>query len=254
MESVEYRIMHSLEQTHWWFVGRQYLVRDQLAQLDFKGLKELKILDVGCGTGIILKNLDNIGTAYGIEFSPEAIQLLKERDLSSIVRADVNKSVPFGDETFTVITCLDVLEHIEDDSTLLEEMVRVCKPGGYIFLTVPAFKVFWSPHDVALRQKRRYTRKQMLGKVGNLPCEAIKGSYYNSILSLPILAVRIFKTYVLKERRVRSDFFLTLPPFLNKALAFLFMAEIRCLKFLNFPFGVSLLIILKKAAKDNSDK
>ena len=60
MESVEYRIMHSLEQTHWWFVGRQYLVRDQLAQLDFKGLKGFKILDVGCGTGIILKNLDNI--------------------------------------------------------------------------------------------------------------------------------------------------------------------------------------------------
>jgi len=253
MENDEYRVMYSLEQSYWWFVGKQFLVRNSLKRLPFNGFRKDKILDIGCGTGIILKTLEESGTAYGMEFSPEAIKFLRKRDLKLIARSDANQSIPFKNDTFSAITCLDVLEHLENDLTLLKEMVRVCKPGGYILITVPAFDIFWSPHDVALHHRRRYTRKQMLENVSKLHCKVIKASYYNTILSVPILAVRKFKSLFSHRKHAQSDFFISLPDCLNKALGLLFTAEIYYLRFFNLPFGVSFLLILKKLGENQPD-
>jgi hypothetical protein len=126
-------------------------------------------------------------------------------------------------------------------------MLRVCKPGGHIVLTVPAFNVLWSPHDVALHHRRRYTRTQMLKKIFRLNCTVVKNSYYNTILFLPILAIRKLKPFLSDGQNVESDFFIPIPRWINALLTFLYVAEIGCLQFLNFPFGVSLLLILKKS-------
>ncbi len=253
MENDEYRVMYRLEQSYWWFAGKQFLVKNILKKFLSNGLEGDKILDIGCGTGIILKLLEKSGTAYGMEFSSEAIKFLRKRDLKLIACSDANQSIPFKNDTFSAITCLDVLEHIDNDLNLLKEMVRVCKPGGYIFMTVPAFDILWSPHDVALHHKRRYTRKQMLKNVRALNLRVIKASYYNTILSIPILAVRKFKSFFSNREHPQSDFFITLPKWFNKALNLLFKAEIYCLRFFNFPFGVSLLLILKKLDNDQAE-
>jgi len=253
MENDEYGIMYLHEQSYWWFVGKQFLIRDNLKRLGLAGLKRARILDVGCGTGIILELLGWFGTACGIELSPQAIRYLRKRDLRSVARCDVNQSIPFKDDVFSAVTCLDVLEHLDDDLILMKEIVRVCRPGGYIFITVPAFAKLWSPHDVALHHKRRYTRKQMLENVRGLQCEIIKASYYNSLLFIPILAVRKFRSFLSEKNQVQSDLSIILPVWLNKVLALFFVAEIYCLRFFNFPFGVSFLLILKKLKVSQTD-
>jgi len=253
MEDDEYKVMYNLEESYWWFVGKQFLVRHSLKRLSVNDFNPEKILDIGCGTGIILKILEKSATAYGMELSPEAIGFLRKRGLRLITCSDANQSIPFKNDTFSAVTCLDVLEHLENDLTLLKEMVRVCKPDGYILITVPAFDIFWSPHDVALHHRRRYTRKQMLDNVRELHCRVIKASYYNTVLSVPILAVRKFKSFFLHRRHAQSDFFITLPDCLNRALSLLFAAEIYCLRFLDFPFGVSFLLILKKHRENRVD-
>lgn len=247
MEKDEYSIMYDIEQSYWWFVGKQFLVKSILRKFKPSRLKKDRVLDIGCGTGIILKLLEGFGTAYGVELSADAIQFLKKRGLRFVARSDASQSIPFKDSSFSAITCLDVLEHLDDDLALLNEMLRVCKPGGHIVLTVPAFNVLWSPHDVALHHRRRYTRTQMLKKIFRLNCTVVKNSYYNTILFLPILAIRKLKPFLSDRQNVESDFFIPIPRWINALLTFLYVAEIGCLQFLNFPFGVSLLLILKKS-------
>jgi ubiquinone/menaquinone biosynthesis C-methylase UbiE len=154
--------------------------------------------------------------------------------------------MPFKSNAFSVITCLDVLEHLDSDTCLLKEMLRMCKSGGHVIITVPALHILWSAHDVALGHKRRYTKKEMFGKMSHLNAKVIKCSYYNSALLLPILAVRRIRAAIGHQKDVRSDFFMKMPGWLNRLLAKLFVVEIGCLNSLNLPFGVSLLLILKK--------
>jgi len=246
MEKDEYKIMCDIEQAYWWFVGKQYLVKTVLKSFCKNGLIQDDILDIGSGTGVILKLLADFGTAYGMEISPEAIQFLRQRDVNLLVQSDANQSIPFKDNTFSVITCLDVLEHVDNDFSLIEEMFRVCKLCGHVIVTVPAFEILWSHHDVALHHKRRYTKQQMLKRIRKFNWKVVKCSYYNTILFLPILSVRKLKTFLANNRDVRSDFFIKLPAWANKILSSLFVSEIYFLRHVNLPFGVSLLLVLRK--------
>ena len=247
MENEEFEIMYHIEQSHWWFRGKQFLLKQTIGSLDNKALKKGRILDIGAGTGIILKLLQDLGEAYGIELSLQAINFLKKRKLKRIICADADHPLPFKNDTFTMITCLDVLEHLEKDFGLLKEMIRVSRPGGHILVAVPALDIFWSSHDVALHHKRRYTRKELLQMIHDMNCKIIQASYYNFTLSMPILAVRTFKSIFSHNKQAQSDFFMNLPDFMNKLLGFLYKVEIRCLKFMNFPFGVSVLLVLRKS-------
>jgi SAM-dependent methyltransferase len=250
MEKIEYKVMHDIEKSYWWFVGKQFLVKTLLKELSFERFAPRKVLDIGCGTGITLKLLEGFGQAYGMELSSEAIHFLRQREVKYIVQSDAGQRLPFKDCTFSAITCLDVLEHLDDDVNVLKEMARVCRPGGHVIITVPAFSFLWSLHDVALHHRRRYTKWQLLGKVSRLGYKVVKVSYYNFVLFFPILSVRRLKPFVFHERNFRSDFFLPLPKFANSLLGVLLLGEILCLRFLNFPFGVSLVLLLQKENGD----
>jgi SAM-dependent methyltransferase len=246
MENDEYKIMYDLEKSYWWFLGKQFLVRSSLKALTLDDFKNTKILDIGCGTGIILKILEEFGTAYGIDLSSKAIRFLRQRELNFVACADAGQPLPFRNDVFSIITCLDVLEHLDSDQALLEETFRVCKPGGYIIITVPAFDILWSIHDEALHHKRRYTLKQILANVRRLNCRIIKASYFNTILFLPILIARKLKSLFPHKKELESDFFLPMPGWINSLLKSLFIFEISFVQSVNLPFGVSLLLIIKK--------
>lgn len=246
MQKAEYSIMYDLEQTHWWFLGKGYLIRGILERFFPNPHEKVTSLDIGCGTGMILRNLKTFGMAYGLDSSWEAIQFLKRRAKAPILCADANRCLPFKDNTFSIITCLDVLEHLENDRFLLEEIGRVCKKGGLIIITVPAFDFFWSPHDTALHHKRRYTKAGILDKIHALDLRVERISYFNLCLFIPILAVRKIRGLMAGSGNARSDFFIPIPKWVNKGLVFLYRTELRFLKYVNFPFGVSLLFILHK--------
>jgi SAM-dependent methyltransferase len=160
--------------------------------------------------------------------------------------ADAGQPLPFRNDVFSAITCLDVLEHLDNDLGLLEEMLRICKPEGYIIITVPALDILWSVHDEALHHKRRYTLKQILANVRRPDCSVIKASYFNTILFLPILIVRKLKSLLPNKKELESDFFMPMPGYVNSLLKSLFIFEISFSKSLSLPFGVSLLLVIKK--------
>lgn len=96
------------------------------------------ILDVGCGTGELMKQIleeDPSRKLTGIDYSPNMIEQAKQKlgNLAAIQFADAQK-LPFADNTFDMVTCCDSFHHYPDPDAVLQEMVRVLKPGGCLIL------------------------------------------------------------------------------------------------------------------------
>jgi len=105
----------------------------------FSEHKNGKILDIGCGDGVITSMLKNFtkANAYGIDISKSAVLKAKKRGIvAKVVDIDRDK-FPFKKNTFDAIFCGDVIEHVYDTERLLENVNRALKPGGYVVISVP---------------------------------------------------------------------------------------------------------------------
>jgi hypothetical protein len=120
-------------------------------------------------------------------------------------------------------------------------MVRVCRPGGHILVTVPAHQELWGEHDDINHHVRRYIRGEitdLFAKQGGTA--EVFASYYNSTLYRPIRLVRKFFGKRSKER-LRSDFEKFRPGPANKLLEWLFARESKRLnRHKPFKNGVSI--------------
>ena len=104
----------------------------------FKGVKNKKILDIGCGNGEISKNLQALGNeVYGIDASESAREYIKDK----LVKVDIQKDTyPFDDNTFDVVFSKSVIEHLHEPDHMLKEAYRVLKKGGTIITMTPSWK------------------------------------------------------------------------------------------------------------------
>jgi SAM-dependent methyltransferase len=96
-------------------------------------------------------------------------------------------AMPFDAPRFDLITCHDVLEHIEDDRGALLELRRVARPGGVLLITVPAYPRLWSSHDELNRHCRRYTRPELLSRAAEAGWQPLRTTHFNALL-LPVAA------------------------------------------------------------------
>jgi len=158
MKDKEIQRISEFEEDYWWFIGRKKIIQTTIEK-ELKKNRDLKILDVGCGTGGTTSDLKRFGAVYGIDFSFSALQFSAKRGLQ-VLKGAVNK-LPFLDETFDMITMFDALEHIEDHLLVVKELSRILKKTGIIFITVPAYQFLWSQHDVAVSHFRRYNSKSI---------------------------------------------------------------------------------------------
>ena len=236
-----------IEKHHWWWEGRRQILRQEI---DNKS--NLKILDIGCGTGETLSFLNNHLShpdLYGVDSSSVAVEYAKSRGHKQILKVEADM-LPFKDDTFDYVLLLDVLEHIKDDSSVLSEAKRVLKRNGKIIMTVPALQFLWSEHDAQQGHYRRYVRRKVksLAKKTKMTIEKI--SYFNFFLSPAIVAVRLLSR--IKPFSKLGDFDSNLnydvanKNIVNKILTFIFVNEIRLMKRINYPFGISIFSVMKK--------
>lgn len=116
---------------------RQFLI----LRLISKYKKGDKILDAGCGTGLILRKLPK-GT-IGIDINPRNIKKAKKHaPFAKIIQGDIEK-LPFRKETFTTIISTEVMEHQPDPKPTVAELRRVLKTGGVLIGSVPAISPIW---------------------------------------------------------------------------------------------------------------
>jgi SAM-dependent methyltransferase len=174
----------AVEDEYWWYRGRRRIVVDVVAGLPLP--PQPQILDAGCGSGRNMVELSEFGTAVGLEPSPRGAEVARARRVGEVVVATIDK-MPFDASRFDIITCLDVLEHIEDDREALRELRRVARPGGVLLITVPAYPRLWSSHDELNRHYRRYTRPELLSRAVVAGWRPLRTTHFNALL-LPVAA------------------------------------------------------------------
>lgn len=240
MEQHTYGIMNNVEDKHWWFVGRRAILESFLERIT-QSLRTpnsvLRILDVGCGTGANLEMLKKYGESEGVDVSDDAIEFCRKKGLK--VHKGLAEELPFADETFDLVTALDVIEHLDDDIAGLKEMYRITKKGGKTLIFVPAFMWLWGVQDDISNHRIRYTKKQIVERLEKAGYTIERATYANWTFFAPILAGRtIMKITGIKpesENNVNVSA-------LNGIFGKIFSSEKYWLKNFDFPFGVSIVI------------
>lgn len=243
MDKSYYRIFFEVQKKHWWFVAKKKIVIDSISRYVPARNDGHRILDIGCGSGLMLNSLEQMGETSGMDMSDEAIGFSQEIFSGPVKKGYLPDNVPYENDYFSLITALDVIEHVEDDRAALKSIRAKMVEGGKAIITVPACMFLWSEHDVLNEHKRRYTRGELQEKLIQAGFTIEKISYYNSLL-FPLIALIRFINNVLKRK---GDSDVDLPsPLINFLLEKFFSAEIFFLRFINFPIGVSVLAIVRK--------
>lgn len=224
---------------HWWYRGRRRVLRAQLARIGLPA--GARILDAGCGSGRTLDELARLGTACGVDISPAAVAAARLRGHADVRVASV-EDLPFPDDRFDLVTCLDVVEHTDDDRATLRELRRVTRPGGVLLMTVPAYPGLWSRHDVRNGHRRRYTAPTARAAAAEAGWTVLRTGHFNSVLLPPAAAVRLAERG--RDPRGRSDLALT-PRSLDSVLELPLRLEAGLIRRgVRLPAGLSLLLAL----------
>ncbi len=233
--------MHALEDHYWWFVARRNLalrLLDRHADLN----PNSKILDLGCGTGVVLGELTKRAVSVGFDFSPEALRFCTARELQTLVLGD-GHHLPFAENSFDAIVSLDVFEHLEFDEMAFAQAFQSLKSGGILVASVPAFKFLWGPHDVALMHFRRYTKPELRRKLESTGFKVEKISYSVYFLFPLVYLIRLLE----KGRKGPAHASLpSVPEFLNRFLIWVQGIEASVMQLVSLPWGSSVVIVARK--------
>jgi ubiquinone/menaquinone biosynthesis C-methylase UbiE len=247
MNKQVYKQFFENERDHWWFAGMRTICKSLLASVP-RAIRQERCLDVGCGTGLWTQELNEYGFACGIDVAAEALHFCRERGLSRLVHCE-GEGLPFAENSWDIITALGVIEHIEDDKAFLNELYRVCAPGGYVLLLTSAYKLLWSRHDDIVHHKRRYLRSEFEHLLKQAHFTVVRSSHVNSILFPPILAVRLAQRFLgrrtVSERDVSPELFKPAAA-INRLLYFVLWLESRILRYSEIPMGVGLIAVARK--------
>lgn len=191
--------MLDVDEHHWWYRGRRAIIARELARMTLPDVAH--VLDAGCGSGRNLLELAHLGAVSGVELNEDAASLAASRGDFDVQIARL-EALPFEDGRFDLVTCLDVVEHIEDDVAALRELRRVARPGAQLLLTVPAYQALWSQHDVANHHHRRYSRRTLTGATRAAGWQLERLTSFNALLLAPAAVFRLAE----RRRPVDDDY------------------------------------------------
>ena len=243
MDRAVFDRMAELDQRHWWFTARRRILSSVIRRI-VRPPAEARILELGCGTGHNLGILGEFGGVEASELDDYARTLATTRlgrPVEKVALPDLSK---FAADSYDMIALLDVLEHVPDDAGSLAAILTRLKPGGALLLTVPANPWMWSAHDVAHHHHRRYRKADIAALARHAGYDIELLSPFNTVLFPLIAGVR-----ALNKVRGHDSADDTLPPKpVNATLDRLFGAEAGLIGRLPFPFGVSLVAVLRRPA------
>lgn len=239
MDRSEYLNIYNNEESHFFYTSLHLLIINLINKYYKK--KKATVLDIGSGTGGLIKKMKYLGNVQGVDSSQTAIKLAKIKNIeikfSSIER--LNKK----SDNYDIVTCIDVIYHqnVKSDSKALQEIYRVLKPKGIGVIRVPAYEILRSGHDIQVHTARRYTPNNLRQKFEKIGFKVLYISPINFVLGL----ISLLKINLGLDKA--GSAIETLPNWLNK----IFETEINIenwfiKKGLRFPFGQGLIIVAVK--------
>jgi SAM-dependent methyltransferase len=212
--------------------------------------RPLEVLEIGCGIGGVIDSLRTVPNLRltGSEIYIQGLRYARARmpDVD-FIQLDAT-DIPFRD-AFDVIGAFDVLEHIEDDALVMRQVRAALRPDGLFVVTVPQYQWMWSTLDELVHHKRRYSRRQLVDRLGAAGFDVIYTTSFVTTLFPFMLISRLRGRGKARTGDAKAEFseWVTLPPALNRLFDWLTRLDEAALKTgLTLPFGGSLLAIARR--------
>ena len=224
--------------------------RKALQQILLPLIPGQKILDVGCGMGFMTAALASQGravVAVDILYDYVAFTVRQTSSAPHPARGVIfmGEPLPFTDQSFDTIICLDVIEHVENDRTLLVDFGRLLRPNGTLVVTVPALQALYGQRDVALGHHRRYNKSQLQERLTVAGFDINQLNYWNILGVGPyFVSERVFK------RQLPDNIRQGQPTPWRKLAGDLLCQWLLFEKHLPLPFGLSLIALARKPTKN----
>ncbi len=251
MKPEEFKALFELEDHFWWFVGMRRIV--EALQRPLALADSPRILDVGCGTGYMLRWWEEVretSHVFGTDISPVALDFCRRRDLRLLVQASA-RHLPFASKSIDLVTCFDVMVMfpVDELQASIQELTRVLKPGGLLIIRVSAFEWLRSEHDRAFGNVHRFTAPELRQALTSQGLKIERLTYANTAL----FPVAVIWRWLRRSSRPdpQSDV-RPLPKglrWINRPLAGLLMLEALWLRLVSWrlPFGLSLIALARKS-------
>ncbi len=251
MQALAYDQFQDLERSHWWFRGRRTvylgLLRHALA-----GQKLDRVLDLGAGMGGFREGLSEFSDSVcASDVDLDSLKNCVARGYASSVLGS-GYSLPYRDASFDLVCMFDAIEHIPDDAKVMAEVHRILRPGGRIFVSVPAYQFLYANNDRVAQHQRRYTRG-MLRRLFKGAGLTVERNTHANIFLFPLIlpAVLAIKTLEKIKGTEAADSQHTnlswpIPGFVHSALHGVFAAELPFSKRFNWPAGHSIAALARK--------
>jgi len=229
-----------LYEQHWWWRAREAALLDTIRKV-CSGGRRRHILDVGCGDGLFFEKLLEFGDVEGVE--PDGSLVSDDGPYRSHIHIR-----PFDDRylpghRYDLILMLDVLEHLSDPVAALRHAAHLLEPSsGVMIVTVPAFNVAWTHHDVINHHRTRYTKRQIRHEAALAGIDIVEARYWFQWTFPVKVLVRGLEGLGLRGGSPRVP-----GPLVNRLLYGWSRLEQRWLGPLNPPFGTSLMAVGRAA-------
>jgi SAM-dependent methyltransferase len=231
-----------LEERSFWFAARNALIAWAFGR-HFPATRSF--LEIGCGTGYVLRALHARHPdvrMVGGDVSPGALAVAHER-MPDVEFLQVDaRALPFAEE-FDVVGAFDVLEHEPDDVGALHAISGALRPGGGLILTVPQHPRLWSAVDAFSHHVRRYTRRELVGKVEATGFDVLDSTSFVTLLLPAVVASRLRHR---DDTQYDQEAEYRLSPLVDRAFAAAMVAERRLIcGGVRLPVGSSLLLVAR---------
>jgi SAM-dependent methyltransferase len=175
-----------VEDDSFWFRHRNECLLAAITRSSCEG----PLLDVGGGNGAVSRAIETLGlSTVVVEPGAEGAANARKRGLANVARTTL-EGAAFRPGSFGAAGAFDVIEHVRDEGALLREVHRVLRPGGALFVTVPAYDWLWSAEDDLAGHFRRYTLPRLREVLEACAFEVSYETYFFAPLVVPIFLLR----------------------------------------------------------------
>lgn len=251
-------ILLRMQREHFWYRGRHRFVLAAVRRhlrAEARDSGTLHAIDLGAGCGGWVDHLDRSDLRFAelalADSSPRALTLAARCVSPQVPLFQVDLLDLGWRDRWDVVFLLDVLEHLPDPEAVLRQIRDCLAPGGLLFVTVPALDFFWSYNDELARHQRRYALADLAPLAEGAGLALVDARYFMFLLS-PLVALRRLRgrpTASLDADRRRALLARThrVPAgIVNASLAGIFALETPLGLTARFPWGTSLLAVMRK--------
>ena len=256
--------LREMQTKHFWYSGRhrfiEYTLKKMMKSAAGQHNNSLSMIDLGGGCGgwvhYLTDNADysHCELALG-DSSIHALEYAAHYVGPAVKRYQIDLlQLPWKDR-WDVVFLLDVLEHIPNDLSALQQAYNALRPGGLLFVATPALKFFWTYNDELAHHVRRYSKKEFAVLAGQVGFDLRLTRYFMFLLS-PLLYLSRIKSPDYKNmnaveiRKLLVQTHRVPAPPVNAALKTIFHLETPAGVWIPFPWGTSILGVFQKPIEE----